>query len=327
MIFVCKNCGGNSLYDPDSKKMHCPFCDGFDSEEIRKSETMSVCPACGSPIETGEVDLAQKCSNCGNYIVFDERVAGEYRPHLILPFMISRNKMNELLEKEFGKKVFVPYSFLSDKKLKTIEGVYIPFWLYDLDTDMDFEGNGTVVRVWTAGDTEFTETSVYTVARHMKIQFTRIPVDASVRMEDGIMDLMEPYDYSVLSDFDEKYLSGFLGEVYGLNAEELEERAGKKAQLDTDNLLQNSIQGYQNVAPIKKEFHSITKKKDYALMPVWKYDYQYRGKSYTFHINGQTGKIIGNTPVSVGKATAYSLTVFLATVSIIQLVLSILEVL
>ena len=327
MIFICKNCGGTTVYDPDVQKMHCSYCDGLDSEEIRKSEQMSACPSCGAPVEAGEVSLAKKCNNCGNYIIFDERVEGESRPHLILPFMIGREKMKELLQQEFRKKVFMPDSFLSERKLQTIEGIYVPFWLYDLDTDMEYEGKGTSVRVWNSGDMEYTETSFYSVNRKMKAEFTRVPVDASLNMEDGIMDLMEPYDYSALSDFKEKYLSGFLGEKYGLNAEELEKRASEKAQLDTENLLNNSIQGYQSVTPVRKDFRTNIKIKEYALMPVWKYDYQYRGKQYLFHINGQTGKIIGDVPISLPKAIVYSLTVFLGCGALIQLVLSFLGVL
>ena len=327
MIFACKNCGGNSLYDPEHQKMHCPYCDGMDSEEERKAETMSVCPSCGAPLEVGEVDIARKCANCGNYNIFEERITGEYRPHLILPFVMGREKIKEILQQEFGKKVFLPDSFLSETKLQTIEGIYVPFWLYDLDADMDYEGKGTQVRVWTAGEMEYTETSYFNVSRQMKIQFTKIPVDASLKMEDGIMDLMEPYQYDALFEFKEKYLSGFMGEIYSQNGEELEGRAASKAELDTENLLHNSIQGYQSITPVRKEFHTETKSKDYALMPVWKYDYVYRGKTYPFHINGQTGKIVGDTPISYGKMSAYSLTVFLGTMALIRLVFSILEVL
>jgi hypothetical protein len=52
------------------------------------------------------------------------------------------------------------------------------------------------------------------------------------------------------------------------------------------------------------------KKCDYALLPVWVYDFSYQGKTYTFHVNGQTGKVIGKTPVAHQKVVGYSATVF-----------------
>lgn len=33
MIYKCKNCGGNVVYDPDRKAMHCPYCDGIETQD------------------------------------------------------------------------------------------------------------------------------------------------------------------------------------------------------------------------------------------------------------------------------------------------------
>ena len=73
-----------------------------------------------------------------------------------------------------------------------MEGIYVPFWLYDYGADYDFAGEGTRVRTWRSGDTEYTETSYFEVIRQMDVDFDRIPVDASIAMDDGIMDLMGP---------------------------------------------------------------------------------------------------------------------------------------
>ena len=55
---------------------------------------------------------------------------------------------------------------------------------------------------------------LFDVYRKLHIKYNGIPVDASVEMPDGIMDLMEPYGYDALLKHDNKFMSGFEAEVY-----------------------------------------------------------------------------------------------------------------
>lgn len=311
MIFKCKNCDGNVLYNPEKGTMHCPFCDGLDCEEARPVPDMVMCPNCSGEIQVMDITSASKCAYCGSYMIFDERVNGEYKPHLILPFKLGKEKVKGLIKKEFKKKIFAPSDFLSEARLSTMEGVYIPFWMYDFTTNMDFQGQGTKVRTWRRGNKEYTETSYYNVVRNIDTTFDRIPVDASVGMNDEIMDLMEPYDYKKLEDFQEKYMSGFFAEKYGLKAEELEPRAKQKAVNDSEALFKGTVAGYTTMVPISKNLTVTKGETEYALLPVWIYSYKYKQEVYPFHVNGQTGKIIGKVPISMKKVWGYTGTVFM----------------
>ena len=275
MIFKCQNCGGNVVYSPDKEAMYCPHCEGIESQQKMEGNSEEVCVNCGATLTKGEFTSASKCEYCGNYIIFDEKVEGMYKPNLILPFKIGKEKAKEILKKEFKKKAFTPASFLSDATLDKMEGVYVPFWLYDYLANYSFSGEGTRVRTWRKGNKEYTETSYYHIERELDIDFAKIPVDASNEMDDKIMDLMEPYDYKVLEEFQEKYMSGFLSEVFN----------EPSAKLEQDGLY-------------------------YALFPVWVYTYNYKNEKFPFFINGQTGKVIGKTPMSAQKLAGYAATVF-----------------
>ncbi len=311
MIFKCKNCGGNSIYNPDKKAMWCPHCDGLDSEERVETSSLEICGNCGAPLEkVEEYTSALKCSHCGTYIILKERVEGDNRPDLILPFQISRQKAEEALKKEFGRRIFTPASFLSQQSLECMEGSYVPFWLYDYRSLVDYEGKATRVRVYTSGDTEYTETSHYRVVRKLNIDFDKIPADASRRMADDVMDLMEPYEYRALENFTEKYMSGYEGEVVNFGQDELEERAKQKARRDSEELLKDTINGYTTCVAVREDSSLVKAKAYFALLPVWVYRYRFRGEDYIYHVNGQTGKVIGKTPTDKGKAILYSGTVF-----------------
>ena len=42
----------------------------------------------------------------------------------------------------------------------------------------------------------------------------------------------------------------------------------------------------------------------YVLLPVWMLASKYKDKDYMFAMNGQTGKMVGNLPISVPRAVA-----------------------
>lgn len=327
MIFKCKNCGGNAVYEPGRKMMYCPHCESIDSESIVPDNTMTECVNCGAPINIGEYTSASKCAHCGCYIVFNERVEGEYEPHLILPFKVNKDMAVEALNTEFKKRTFIPSSFLSEKSLEGMNGMYVPFWLYDYQAHYDFAGTGTKVRTWRSGDTEYTETSYYDIERHMRAGFDKVPVDASLAMGDGEMDLMEPYVYEDLEGFQPKYMSGFFGEVYNQSASELEGRAKAKVREASDELMHRSLTGYNSITPRNKNLNLESEGTNFALMPVWMYLYQYKGKTYHFHVNGQTGKVVGKTPVSKEKVIAYGLSAMVYVSAIVSLAIAVLEVL
>lgn len=311
MVFKCKNCGGNTIYSPEIKKMYCPFCESIDSEEQNDSSgDIQICPNCGGEVLVEEYTSATQCKYCDNYLIFNERVEGEFTPNLIIPFQYSKEMVKKLLRDKFKKSIFAPTDFLSEVKLNTMQGDYVPFWLYDYNTNCEYTGEGSKIRVWRHGDTEYTETSIYDIYRNMDIQFNSIPVDASIKMQDDIMDLMEPYEYNQLVSFKPSYMSGFEGERYNINSETLEPRARRKMEEDANQIMSQTISGYARTSQTHKKITTNDEDVNYGLLPVWTYMYTYKDKSYPFYINGQTAKIIGKTPVSKAKVFSYGFTLW-----------------
>ena len=231
MIFRCKNCGGNVVYSPERKKMFCPFCESEDSEEredgvietsgeengtaegtvqaagagqpvsrmaaaegAAQKKVTKVCPNCGGEIPMTVNTSATQCPYCDNYVIVDDQISGAYTPHMLIPFHMGKEVCKKLIRDKFEKCIFAPTDFLSEVRMNGIYGDYVPFWFYDYNTNCTFHGEGTKVRSWTTGNTQYTETSYYDIVRDMDIDFVKIPVDASVGMPDDVMDLMEPFD-------------------------------------------------------------------------------------------------------------------------------------
>lgn len=320
MIFQCKNCGGNVIYSPEKKGMYCPFCDSEHSEQ-RKDTTGDphICPNCGGEVPVEEHTSATRCPYCDNYIILNERVEGSFAPDLIIPFQHSREMVKKLMREKFAKCTFAPTDFLSEARLNTMEGDYVPFWLYDYDVNYYYRGEGKKIRVWVTGETEYTETSIFDIYRDVDVSFQKIPADASQKMPDDIMDLMEPYQYDQLQPFSPEFMSGFMGEKYNMPAEAIEDRAKRKMETDTAALVKQSVTGYGSVADKDRNLKINRRKASYGLLPVWKYGYRYRDKDYPFYINGQTAKIVGKVPVSAGKVWAYGATLWAVLTAILIL--------
>ena len=129
-------------------------------------------------------------------------------------------------------------------------------------------------------------------------------------MPDKMMDLMEPYKYGELGDFDAKYLSGFQAEVYDEDKNTLLPRAKKKADKYSQKYLSSYNVEYDAVRPTVNDKKSTEKESFYSFLPVWRYVYRYQGKNYEFYVNGQTGKAVGEAPTSTGKIIAWFIAVF-----------------
>lgn len=321
MIFKCKNCGGNSVYSPEKKMMYCPFCDSENSDERQYEHAqMQLCPNCGGEVTYTEHTSALQCPYCDHYIILDERVEGVYTPRKIIPFQYSKEMVKNLIREKFKKCTFAPTDFLSEVRLNTITGQYIPFWMYDYHTRCLFQGEGVKRRSWVSGNTEYTEHAYYHVVRDMSIEFAGIPADASLKMPDGIMDLLEPYNYKELVPFQPEYLSGFLGEKYNITSDLLESRAHAKMESSAAAMLQQSITGYSSMNAANRSITAPAPDTEFDLLPVWVYRYTYKDQEYPFYVNGQTGKIIGKTPVSSAKVWAYGATLWACLTAIIVMI-------
>ena len=305
------------IYSPEKKGMYCPYCGSSDSQERTMEECdMETCPNCGGQIPVEEHTSAIICPYCDHSIILNPRVEGEFAPQKIIPFQYSRDMIKNLLREKFKKNIFAPTDFLSDARLNSMTGEYVPFWMYDYRTGCDYQGEGVKIRTWSSGNRQYTETSYYNVARSMEVQYQNIPADASVRLPDAVMDLMEPYQYGGLVDFKPEYMSGFQGEKYNMNWDMVESRARTKMEGSARRLLQNSLGGYSSLRTLRQSVNVLDTKAGYNLLPVWKYIYQYDGQTYPFFVNGQTGKVVGKIPISRNKVLAYGLTLWLCLLGI-----------
>ncbi len=115
------------------------------------------------------------------------------------------------------------------------------------------------------------------------------------------MDSIEPYDYSELVPFSTAYLPGFLADKYDVSVDDSRKRADLRCENSLHAALRDTVQGYDSCVRVSDSSRLRRGKVHYALMPVWMLNTKWHGKDYLFAMNGQTGKMVGDLPMSWGK--------------------------
>ena len=115
------------------------------------------------------------------------------------------------------------------------------------------------------------------------------------------MDSIEPYDYSDIRDFSIAYLPGFLADKFDVSAEESAPRADIRCKNTVIDKLRGTVSGYSTVSTRSENVELRRGSVKYALFPVWMLNTKWKDKTFLFAMNGQTGKIVGDLPISKGK--------------------------
>ena len=222
------------------------------------------------------------------------------RPDYVIPFKLDRDAAVNALKAHYKGKRLLPKVFSSENHLREIKGLYVPVWLYDTDADANMRYRGTKIHTWSDANYIYTRTSYYSLLRAGTIGFDNIPVDGSAKMDDTMMESIEPYDFSEAVDFRTAYLAGFFADKYDVTAEASETRANERVRQSTLDAFGRTVSGYASVTPEACGIALRDGKVKYALYPVWMLTTKWQDRNYTFIMNGQTGKFAGDLPMDKG---------------------------
>ena len=272
--------------------------DGQDSwgEEADHLKTYR-CPSCGAELICDEATAATSCPYCGNNTIISGQFHGMQKPELVIPFKLGKEEAVKTLKAHYKGRPFLPKSFSDENHIQEIKGIYVPFWLYDADCETGIRFRATQVRTWSSKDYIYTETSHYAVFRRGSLSFEHVPVDGSTRIPNDLMESIEPFDYRDAVDFRTAYLSGFFADRYNESATDCEERANERIKNSTQAAVISTVTGYSSIVPEHVSVRMQAGKTLYALLPVWLLTTKWNGQTYTFAMNGQTGKFVGNLPL------------------------------
>lgn len=259
------------------------------------------CPSCGAELICDETTAATSCPYCGNPTVVPGQFSGALKPEFVLPFKMTKDDAVRALRAHYRGKPFLPRTFTAGNHIEEIQGVYVPFWLFDGGAEGEVDYKAANSRTYKDDDYEVTETDHYDVHRGGSIAFEKIPVDASSKMPDDHMDSIEPFDYTQMQPFSTAYLPGYLADKYDVTVDDSRARADRRSRETLENALRETVTGYGTCVTDRTDIRLHRGKVHYALLPVWMLSTKWNGESFLFAMNGQTGKLVGDLPTDRGR--------------------------
>ena len=325
----CPTCGGIIQFEPGIQKVVCQFCRNvFDAERFRPRDSILdegrsgqsgwsyngkawhpseqagmlvySCRSCGAEIVAEATEGTATCIFCRKPAILTSQFSGTLRPDLIIPFKLRKEEAIKALEKHYLKKTLLPKAFKDTNHIKEVKGVYVPFWLFNALANSHITFNAEKVRTWSGLGNNYTETSYFRAVREGALLFGHVPVDGSSKLDDTLMESIEPYHMQDSLDFQTVYLTGFYASKFDVDSQLCFARADERIRQSTISAFQQTVIGFDKVNLGGASINFANREVKYALLPVWMLTTVWKDKEYIFAMNGQTGRFIGDLPLDKG---------------------------
>ena len=245
--------------------------------------------------------VAQRCDFCGSpaMIAVDD-VKAPITPSAVIPFAVSESKVRETIRNWYAAHWFAPNTLGAKALTDTVHGVYLPYWTFDAQVRAQWQAE--------AGTYYYTENQRGEREQHVRWEsvageienfFDDILVGASKGVHPALLDGVEPFPTTSesLKPYDPGYLSGWVVEQYQIDLLEAAKASRYRMDGAVHSMCASQVPGdtYRNLE-INADYSGLTFK--HVLLPVWLLTYDYGARSFQVVVNGITGKISGEYPLS-----------------------------
>lgn len=334
--FTCKNCGAPLRFSPLFNALNCEFCHTQESieqsmEQIKEYDLKSAlrslnvkdekeitksitCNKCAATFSISPYSFSANCPYCNTPAIID--FVKEITPQSLLPFQLSQKEAQSAFKQWIGS------LWLAPSKLKKfaqgeeqLKGYYLPYWTYDANTHTYYQGQRgdiyyvnverTVIVNGRQERRMVQEARIHwtNVAGEVNNHFDDITIGASKSISHTILDNLAPWYTEALVPFNEKYISGFHAEEYTIGLDNGFELAKVKMNAVIRQTIRYDIGGdQQRIMQMQTQYNNTSYKN--VLFPVWTASFKWKGKTYNYAINAQTGKVTGERPYSWLKIAA-----------------------
>lgn len=299
MKTACPRCGADVVFKPSTQKCYCEYCgseidisefnvDDFNKDTYKTDYNECTCSTCGASLIVDENTTITRCVYCGSNQIIKNRFRGEFNPDKIIPFKIDNEKFVSIYKNFIKKKILAPNEFRNNSTINEIKGMYVPFHIFTIDTNTYARGEA------------YKRSNKTTYYKYFETEFDmklRSPQDASTKLDDDIMTSLEPFNFNDEKDFNPVYLNGFSAENGNENIDDLAKKAKLRSANESAKVISKKLRGYKYNGG-KEYIREKEVERNYSLLPVWFFNTNYKNKKYSYALNGQTGKVVGQIPLS-----------------------------
>ena len=344
--FPCASCGAKLSFAPGTTSLACEFCGAVNRIEGREAEVEELdfktfvaqlesraetfeeelvrCDRCGAEQHLPGDHFAAHCAFCAAPIVSKGYARRRVKPRALIPFQVRRDQAQDAFRK------WVRGLWLAPGELKrmaqtdaAMTGTYLPFWTYDCRTASDYEGERgedywateTYTTKNASGQAvtqtrQVKRTNWFPASGHVDCFHDDVLVMASESLPHSLRGATLEWNLKALVPFQPEFVSDYRAEAYRIGLEDGYKIAGHTIDAQVHDRIRRDIGGdQQRVHRVSTRYDDVKFK--HVLLPVWLSAYRFGDKTYRFLVNGQTGDVAGESPVSWQKVTLIAIGVII----------------
>lgn len=337
----CPECGGDAEWNPSKKALACPYCgtilpespgtDPFGATIVEHdleaalasippadrglgAEKRSVrCESCQAISIFDPTRAAQRCDFCGSpSIVPADDLPDAITPESLLPAVIPATQVRDQLREWYRSRWWAPNKLKRAALTDTLLGVYLPYWTFDAHVDASWTAEAGYYYYVTetyqdsngrTATRQVRRTRWESVSGGLSHFFDDDAVPGSVGLHLSLLRKVEPFPTTRdLKPYDPAYVRGWTVERYQVDLRQASETSRQQMDSTLYQLCMREVPGdTQRNLQVYPNYHGRTFK--HILVPVWLTTYTYGRKNYQVVVNGYTGKMAGEHPLSWVKIT------------------------
>lgn len=322
----CPQCGATMDFDPSTGGLFCQYC-GYREEitaENSAGDTVAAeqdfasaeftgncdwgveqktvtCKSCGAVSVYDALEVANECPYCGSNQVMEAGDVKTLAPNGVVLFRITAKEAGERFTRWLSKKWFAPKEAKRSAKADSFKGIYLPYWTFDADTRTEYTAEYGIDREEGDGDDRRTVTDWYST-RGVYNEFIDDQLIAGTGDQNvNMLRRVEPFDTKDNKSYKPEYLAGFLAERYSVGLKDAWEKAKEFIVRRLRSSIESNIMRQHNANHVRNfrgntSYSNITYK--YLMLPIWLSCFSYNDRTYQFVVNGQSGKVGGDYPIS-----------------------------
>lgn len=323
-MIKCPNCTGEMNFDPKAQQVKCEYCGSvFDPKELQEKVKMSgeqkniteeagesiegksfTCSQCGAVLLTFDETAITFCSYCGSQAMIESKMMKVNKPDFIIPFAKTKEDCIAAYKSKLKKAMFAPEYLKSDVILEKFRGIYIPYAIYKLEHKGEITNKGSKYS-HRSGDYVYYDD--YTITANIDASYEGISYDLISKFYDKFSTAI-PYNYKKKEEFNPNYLIGFYADAGDVDSAIYDSEVEQTIIPDTTKRLRTRKEFSKYGCSTPTANIKVSERK-IGMFPVYFLAIRNKDNKTVNYavVNGQTGQVAADLPISFSKYVIGSL--------------------